>query len=214
MTYIQLVNKVLLRLREAQVSTVAETEYSALIGEFINEAKKEIEDAYDWIQLRTTLQITTAADDFRYTLTGAGDRYKILQIINDTKEVGVYKADYKFMNTVLTANGVSTGTPTYYDINGSTGGDPDIDLYPVPDGVYVLYFNMIIPQDDLSAEDDIITISHWPVILGAYMKALGERGEEGTTSYQTAAKAYFDALARAIDLGSADSPSENVWTVG
>ena len=36
MTYLELVNDVLVRLRESTVSTVGETTYSSLIGKFVN----------------------------------------------------------------------------------------------------------------------------------------------------------------------------------
>lgn len=48
MTYLELVNDVLIRLREQTVSTVSLTTYSTLIGKFVNDAKRQIEDAYDW----------------------------------------------------------------------------------------------------------------------------------------------------------------------
>ena len=44
MTYLELVNDVLTRLRETNVSTVSETNYSALIGKFVNDAKRQIVD--------------------------------------------------------------------------------------------------------------------------------------------------------------------------
>ena len=40
MTYLQLVNSVLRRLRENEVDTVPETSYSVLIGDFVNDAKQ------------------------------------------------------------------------------------------------------------------------------------------------------------------------------
>jgi len=212
MTYIEIVNAVLKRLREDEVTTINDTTYSAMIGEFVNEMKREVEDSFDWVQLRTTIQITTAADTFRYTLSGAGTRYKILQVMDYTNESPIYKAPYKFMNEALLYN-TDTGTPTYYDINGSTDGDPDVDLYPIPDGVHVINYNMIIPQADLSDEGDIITINSWPVILGTYARALSERGEEGTTSYAAAQMAYQKALGTAIMLGSSDTPDEMVWEI-
>ena len=46
-TYLQAVNDVLVRLREEQVSTVTETSYSSLIGKFVNDAKRQIEDSYE-----------------------------------------------------------------------------------------------------------------------------------------------------------------------
>jgi hypothetical protein len=48
MTYLELVNDVLVRLREPTVSTVIQTAYSSLIGKFINDAKRQVEDAFAW----------------------------------------------------------------------------------------------------------------------------------------------------------------------
>lgn len=50
-TYLQLVNDVLVRLRETPVSTVTQTPYSALVGALVNDAKREVEDAWQWSQL-------------------------------------------------------------------------------------------------------------------------------------------------------------------
>ena len=47
-TYLSLVNDVLVRLREPQVTTVSQNTYSALIGKFINDTKRQVADAYDW----------------------------------------------------------------------------------------------------------------------------------------------------------------------
>jgi hypothetical protein len=46
MTYLELVNAVLRRLRLEQVNSVAETDYSLLIGDFINDAKADVEVAW------------------------------------------------------------------------------------------------------------------------------------------------------------------------
>jgi len=61
MTYLQLINNVLIRLRETQVSTNNETSYSTLIGLFVNDAKRQIEDAFSWNVLGQTVTITTVA---------------------------------------------------------------------------------------------------------------------------------------------------------
>ena len=59
-TYLQLVNDVLTRLRETTVANVSDTDYSALIGKLVNDAKREVEDAWDWEALATTYTITTS----------------------------------------------------------------------------------------------------------------------------------------------------------
>lgn len=43
MTYLQLINSVLRKLREDEVTTSAESDYSKLIGDFINDALSNVE---------------------------------------------------------------------------------------------------------------------------------------------------------------------------
>ena len=71
MTYLELVNNVLRRMREDEVSTVAENTYSKMVGDFVNDAKNIVEAAWDWSGLRTTLTITTTSGIFNYVLTGS-----------------------------------------------------------------------------------------------------------------------------------------------
>ncbi len=51
-TYLQIVNKVLVRLREDTVATVVENSYSTLIGALVNRVKTEMEDTWRWHALR------------------------------------------------------------------------------------------------------------------------------------------------------------------
>jgi hypothetical protein len=55
MTYLNLVNNVLRRLREDEVTTVSSDSYSAMVGDYINDAKQLVENAWDWSNLRSTL---------------------------------------------------------------------------------------------------------------------------------------------------------------
>ena len=54
-TYLQAINDVLIRLREQQITSLDETTYATLIGKFVNDAKRQVEDAYSWNVLTTTL---------------------------------------------------------------------------------------------------------------------------------------------------------------
>ena len=54
-TYLTLVNDVLSRLRESEVTSVSDNTYSSLIGRFVNEAKREVEDAWNWNRLEALL---------------------------------------------------------------------------------------------------------------------------------------------------------------
>lgn len=54
-TQLELVNRVLLRLREDQVATVVENDYSTLIAEFIRAGIEDVVSAHDWERyIRTT----------------------------------------------------------------------------------------------------------------------------------------------------------------
>ena len=71
MTYLELINGVLKRLRESTVTTAPENDYSVLIGELVNDAKKQIELRHEWTALRTTLTFNTVPSTSQYTLTNA-----------------------------------------------------------------------------------------------------------------------------------------------
>jgi hypothetical protein len=69
-------NKVLIGLRQDQISgsTTELTEaYDVLLLQFLNEAKEEVEESWDWNALRTTVTVTLSAATSDYTLTSAGD---------------------------------------------------------------------------------------------------------------------------------------------
>jgi hypothetical protein len=213
MTYLQLVNNVLKRLRERTVSTVGETSYSTLISMLINDAKQEVEQAWDWSALRTTLSASTTSGIFNYELNGFKNNGKMLDVVNDTSNFFMrYETATKFNNYFLNAT-PATGEPRYYSFNGvSDDGDTLVDVYPIPDGVYALRFNAVVRQADLSADTDEILCPSKPVELLAYAKAVEERGEDGGTAsisaYNTANRALNDALS----LDQAKHPEELIWT--
>jgi len=97
-TYLQAVNDVLVRLREEEVSTVTETSYSSLIGKFVNDAKRQIEDSYEWNILGTTVVVTTVAATSSYSLTGAGQKFRVQDVINDTNNTGMTNIPFVNMN--------------------------------------------------------------------------------------------------------------------
>ena len=152
MTYLELVNNVLRRIREEEVASVSSTTYSKMIGDFVNDAKKLVETSWDWSALRTTLTITTSADIFNYVLTGSQNRVKALDVINDTSNFFMeYRTSKWFDNQYLNQTPAS-GSPQFYTYNGvDSQGDSQIDVYPKPDGVYTLRFNCVLRNDDLSA---------------------------------------------------------------
>ena len=212
MTYLDLVNNVLRRLRETEVSSVQSTSYSKLIGDLINDAKDLVETSWDWSALRTTLTITTTADVFNYSLTGSQNNIKELNVLNDTSNLIMqYQTNNWFDSQFLLGNPVS-GAPMYYTYNGvDSDGDTLIDVYPKPDGVYSLRFNCALRNGDLSADTDTIKIPAMPVVHLAVAFASRERGETGGTSsaeYFSMANKY---LSDAIAMDAARHPEETIF---
>ena len=214
MTYLQLVNSVLTRLRESTVSGVNENDYSRLIGEFVNDAKREVEDAYNWNALRTTITATTTNDIFSYELNGAKSRFRLLTALNDTDNFMLEQRSSAWFDERFLTISTVKGSPTYFTYNGvSSDGDTLIEVYPIPDKAYTLRFNVVKPQEELTDDATELSVPSQPVILGAYARALIERGEDGGLSANEAAVIYQSALSDHIAIEANRYPSELDWNV-
>ena len=178
--YLELTNEVLVRLREPEASSVADNAYVKLIAKYVNDAKRQVEDAYNWNCLTNTLTATTQPAIFSYALTGSGQRFKIIDVLNDTRNNFVSNVSTSYMNKLFLMGGTSSGSPQYYNFNGTNNdGDTLIDLYPVPDGEYQIRVNIIQPQPDLVNNEDEILVPANLVVLAALARAQAERGEDG-----------------------------------
>jgi hypothetical protein len=212
MNYIQLVNSVLRRLRETEVSSVADNAYSKLIGEFVNDAKRQVEDAYPWNALSDTLTASTADGIFNYVLVGSGQRFRVIDVLNDTSNSIVNNATTRWMNEQFLLTSVQKGSPSYYNFNGTnSNGDTQVDLFPIPNGVYQLRFNIIKPQVALSADADKLLIPSEPVIFNATARAIAERGEDGGILAGEMAFIYNQSLSDAIAIESGRYIEESAW---
>lgn len=212
-TYLEVVNKVLRRLREPTVATYNENTYSTLISELVNQAKREVEDAHNWTMLRTHVDVATSGTDNTYTLTGAGDRARVLGVYNTTDDYFLRTVDHNWF-TLATNTNADTGQPLYYRYKGTDTGDPVVEVYPTPDGVYTLRFDIVLPQADLSAGGTTITVPYYPVVLRTWSLAVSERGEDQGVLHSEIDDMYETALADAIAQDASRIPGEFVWQVG
>ena len=212
MTYLQLVNSVLRRLREDEVSSVSQTSYSRLVGEFVNDAKRSVEDSYDWTALRTTLTVSTIDSVFNYTLIGSQNKMKILDVINDTSNFFMQYKPSRWMDRAFLINDVPVGTPQFYSFNGvDADGDNGVDLYPKPDKVYQVRFNVVLRTHDFTTDSDILAIPSSPVVQLATALGARERGETGGTSAAELFGLADRTLADAIAFDAAQHPEETIW---
>ena len=215
MTYLEIVNNVLKRLRERTVSTVNENTYSTLIGTLVNDAKDEVENAWKWSALRTTMTVTTSSSVFAYTLVGAGSIFDTLDVLNDTDDFFLeYKTAHEMNKLFLGTPTTETGSPRYYSFNGvDSNGDTIIDLYPIPDGSYTIRYNMVKRTDDFTSDADVNYLPDHPIILLTYAKAIEERGEDAGVMSSSAYAAAQKHLSDYVALDAAKHPEELEWYV-
>lgn len=210
--YIELVNDVLIRLREPEASSVSDNAYTKLIARYVNDAKRMVEDSYNWNSLSETLSAVTADGIFNYVLDGSGQRFRIIDVINDSGNWFLKNAPTVWMDQQFLMTTPMRGSPTWYNFNGTdANGDTQVDLYPIPDGVYNIRFNVIRPQENLVLNSDILLVPHEPVILGALARAQAERGEDGGVQSGETYALYRQSLSDAIALESGRYIEENTW---
>ena len=214
MTYLQIVNAVLKRLREDAVDTVEFDDYSSLIGAFVNDAKSQIENSHSWSALRSTKLINTTPGTSEYSVTGSGSHPIINAIVNDTSNLNITFRDMNFFNQAYYRSQVLSGSPTNFTGIGIDGnGDIKIKLYPQPDAVYALRVDGVYPQDDLSANADVLLIPYNPVVQLTYAMALRERGESGGQSAQEQMVYADRVLSDYIAIDANYFPTETAYVV-
>jgi len=213
-TFLSLVNDVLVRLREPTVSTVTENTLSILVGKFVNDAKREAADAYDWDAFNTAVTVTTAADQFTgYSITGAGVRCKIMDVINTSRYYPLEPMDHASLDLQAygTANPQKT-TPFYYIFGGvDSNGDAMVKFWPIPDAAYNIRFSLIVPEDDMVNDTDTTKLPKEPIVLNALARSLVERGEDSGLASSEAYALAKKSLGDLIALELARSPENDAW---
>lgn len=214
MTFLNLVNNVLRRLREPAVADVNADDYTALIGAFVNDARDQVESAWDWSQLRSVVTETTVASTNTMSITGFSDKSKLLQVVNDTANTPIdYRTRAWFEQKLYLTNGtVLEGQPRYYTFNGvDSNGDAQVLLYPTPDGAYDIRWDSALRGVELVNNTDETPIPHLPIIHLALAMAARERGETGGTTVQEYFLNAERYLRDAISFDAARHPEETVW---
>lgn len=214
MTYLQLVNAVLQRLRESTVSTVADTAYSSLIGLFVNEAKRDVENAWNWSMLRTSYSVNTSDGVATYTLTGSNPNTRILDAWNTTNNSELVRlTNPAWINMQGAVVGTTSSSPIYWDraAEDASTHEQKVRLWPTPNAVEALLFYAVTPQADFSSDSTEMKVPNEPVIQGAYLKAISERGEDGGNLSQIQQQLYQSVLSTAIAIDASNYEDELTW---
>ena len=220
MTFRGLINEVLIRLREDTISSdwsgdindSTVSAYEKVIGALVNDAKRHVEQRHDWLNLRSTVDVTTVNGTKNYNLS-SGQEIKIMDAINNTTGMHLRQVGKTYINTV-TYPSQNTGEPLYYGFNGSDASNNlKVDLSPVPTTAHTISFDIIKYQDDLAEATTVISVPERPVILGAWARAIAERGEDGGTQSSLMANEANEALKQAIMLDSGNTRYETDWYI-
>jgi hypothetical protein len=212
-SYLSLVNDVLVRLREPAVTTINENVLSKLVSKFVNDAKRQVEDAYNWNALTSTLTAETTDGVFNYVLQGSGARFKVIEVFNASdRHFLINKSSRQMTQNFIGSEVPQIGSPIFYNFNGiNNNGDTQVDLFPVPDKLYTIFFNLFIPQEDLVEDADQMFVPKEPVVLLALARSLVERGEDGGLSTSEAYGLYRNVLSDYIAIEASRYIEEEIW---
>lgn len=213
-TFLSLVNDVLVRLREPQVNSVTDTSLSTLIGKFVNDSKRDVADAYDWDAFTTSVTITTTASQYTgYSLTGAGTRFRVINVLDITDYGSLLPSTVnEIERRVFSTASPQNADPSEYAFKGvDSNGDSQVMLWPIPVKTSSLRFSLVVPETDMTADSDTTKLAKEPIVLGAFARALVERGEDGGLSSSEAYALAKKALADVIAIELARSPENDAW---
>jgi len=222
MTFREAINEVLIRLREDTMasdwsgaindsSTVSA--YQKVIGALVNDAKRSIESYNDWLVLRATVDISTVASTKNYNLS-SGQDFKILDVVNNSTGTQLIQVSKAYLNNIKYPTD-PTGEPLYYGFNGAdSSNNLKVDLSPIPTAAQTISFDMVKYQDVLTSASTVIKIPTKPLILGAWARAVAERGEDGGTQASIIADEASTAISQAIMMDSGNVKFESDWFVG
>ena len=216
-----LINKVLVGLRQTQIDsgTTSTTDaYELLVLQFVNEAKEEVEESWDWQALRDAVTITLSQGTATYTLTTSGaasvdtnDRTRLMYddtpvgrlpqvfVTSETSEYRLKEISRERMQGLHLTDDDEQDQPEFFTIY-SNGTSLNMQIYPVPDGAHTLTGRFVIPQDELSSTNlsTNLTVPERPVWTKALWKANEERGSELARPEGPNERAYRVALGNAI----------------
>ena len=221
MTYLDLINQVLRRLREETIdgAQVESNPYFRVIGSLVNDAKETVENSWQWGALRDTDYIPLVPNsDSTYSLKGSADNnYVIHRIASyaNTNPVdpqsGSERMYLRWRNVPQMKqryqhpDAVPQDRPTDFSVVGvDDNGDIKIQVFPrapgmAPNTEYWLEVDHSKTQDMLVLPTDKLIVPSLPVYSLATALASRERGEIGGTStaewFQIADRYLSDAIA-------------------
>ena len=186
MTYLQLINKILVRLRMDAITSLSDNG-ATIAGHFVNQAKEEIEDIGPWKALRSLVTITTAQGTEEYLITGSNERsyplqeqgqIEIFETTSNSVRRQLQAVNYEVLAQLHENDTSQSQGPAEYVAFNKTATGLYARFYPIPEGVRNYKIRVVIPQAELASASTALTIPSRPVWLLAAAYMAQERGEE------------------------------------
>lgn len=225
-TFLELVNDVLVRLREDEVSSVDETPYSTLIGKWVNDSKRLVEDAWGWQALLTPVSVSIVASTLTYTVSTLNERARLafkatpesnIPMAYDITPNDKFQLIYKPYAWIYDQRDL-LNTPEYqskpimFGVRKSPTDGVLIELMETPTASRSWRIYFIDPQDDLVNDSDVLLVPSAPVIQITLDYALNERGEETGEPGTTVEQRAILHIANAIALDSLEQDDKTTWS--
>lgn len=219
MTYTDLVNEVLIRLREDTVTTIGGSRLTVtddpvvdIVKLAINDAKRTVEDAHQWSALRHDWTVTTQKGVHTYPLAGAKSFASIESIYGES---GLSIRNVKLSYIHKKAAGKpANNTPMYWAVNGQDlNGDVTIRFFSTPSDAVDYTVHGFKRTPDLDQDSDQLKVPSTPVIYLAFALAARERGEAGGAQAVELFSMASTYLKDAIALDASLSDLDNEWNV-
>ena len=223
MDFKSLINEVLIRLREDTLSSELGSsaniftdplvsDYQRLVASLINDSKRNVESYHDWLVLRETVNIATVSGTRNYSLS-SGQELKVVDVINQSTGNILVQVSRQYINSALYPS-ENSGEPMYYAFNGAdSSNNLKVDLEPKPTSVQTISFDIVKQQDNLTLANDNMKVPEQSVILGAWMRAIAERGEDGGSQSSVVAQEFKESFNQAIIKDSGNTQYETEWVV-
>lgn len=210
MTYVQVVNAVLRRMRENQVIDYDDTDYSTLVADFVNDVASDV-CAFHWSSLRH-LETVSLDGSLVYEVSNTVEASEILRVYNDTQNYSLRASPYEDI-TAAKLYTTNTSNPEWYREYGihATNLTRQIEVYP--DNSYdTLKVSAWTPQDSFSASSTVVKIPTRPLIYGTWALAIEERGEDAGAAGSRIGSMYQRYLQQAVSRElERRSVGENTW---
>ena len=210
MTYLELVNNVLTRLREPMITSVRKSEDAVvnIVKNLVNDSKRHVEMAHSWNATRNLWQFTTELGRPNYILEDTAGGCRISKVTVNGNDIHQWD-----LQTLMHQTN-KTGLAYRYAYDGTdNAGNLSIRVDPVPEAGDVIHVlgHKVLP--DLKEDGDEVRLPAQPVLYYALALAARERGEVGgqtaTELFGMASQFISDAIALDANL----SPTEKTWAV-